>query len=203
MTTLWETENSRLVLRYDDWYNGEPYDDGSTPIVAAETSRFYNDGLRMVKQITTITSYRLPEDIVAALAYYGREYNVDRAEYLWARYLRLWHDNGDNVPAMVRDECRYYAIAPKHWREQMGLTDEYLASHPDVRNTFPNFGEYKDYLVGDVYYATLEEKVTWTAPDGRTKETWEPIDSIAGLYGDDAPADALGYFPAPEGAVAA
>jgi hypothetical protein len=181
MTTIWETETWRLVVEPDE-YPEQPYDDGSVPIISAERDWYGDGGFKSIRQLKDITSYRLPDDIVPALSYFSRCYGRDRGLELWGRYLHIYHDV-PGIGVMERDGTAYLAIAPRHWRDAMGLTDEHLARYPDVAEGFVSFGDWAAYLDGDVYVACLQELVTWTSSRGETFDRWETTDAIGGFYG--------------------
>jgi hypothetical protein len=185
---LYQIDDANRVAAYVDESAEWPYDDGSFPIVRAEYSRWYAHRLERIEEVTDGTSYRLPADIVPALRYYARDHDRDRAEYLWGRYLRLWHDATGGVEVMQRDRVDgdpvLYAIAPRHWREAMGLTDKYLAEHPDV-DVSPSFGDLPAYFDGDVWVVVHERKVVWTSDRGETRDEWDTFDSVGGIYGSE------------------
>jgi hypothetical protein len=64
----------------------------------------------------------------------------------------------------------------------LGLTDEYLAEHPDVDPA--GMGEWKAYCEGEVYGYVVERCVGWhRVADGSQVTTWEVVDDCWGFYG--------------------
>jgi hypothetical protein len=165
-----------------DLYPDEPYDDGGSPIIRFHRDRTY--GGFHAGQVIEITSYRVHDRIVDAVARWGN----DNIEAL-TRYLRAFHGVTQVEWYTPHDgDYAYVSFDPADWREAMGLTSEYLAKHPDV--TLANMDEWKAYCEGDTYGYVVEERVTWvkldtaTVPDFDTaREEWEVVDSRSGFYG--------------------
>lgn len=112
-----------------------------------------------------------------ALSDLAHKYGLDMAERIVRRWLRVFH-GGDLVrteSAHRGDNCTYYAYSTAFMLDALGIEP----------GTSPNFGEYMDYVNGDVYYATRE---TWESACECTDcgaGEWVEVDSIGGLYGED------------------
>lgn len=162
----------------------EPYDDGGSPII-----RLYRRGYGdyQAEQVGS-TSYVLDSVILEAAARWAKEPDV------FERYCRIfhgarsfeWRDSGDS-----RDYI-YVTLDPADWREKMGLTDEWLDAHPDVKTT--NLTEWNAYCDGDVYGVIVEKRVTWTrehddeidGTDGDpSMDDWQEVSAVWGYYGEE------------------
>ena len=71
---------------------------------------------------------------------------------------------------------------------------DYVIATPNRERTLYMANNLETWLSGDVYIVTLEESETWTNAAGDTRETWEHVDSVGGVYGDVTPEYALGLF---------
>ncbi len=173
---------NRRALIVLDTSPTEPYDDGGSPILRLDISRNYGEW--RAEQITSITSHLVDDRIVTAAGRWGSDTDV------FERYLRIfhgttkveWHDSRSNGGDYV-----YATFDTAAWREEMGLTDEYVAAHPDIN--LASMTEWIAYVNGDCYGIVVEEKHTWKRTDSDdTIETWDTIDSVFGFYGDsDSP----------------
>lgn len=168
----------RLVL---DESAGEPYDDGGSPIVRWDLHTRHS-GTWHAEQITVTTSYVLDASIVRAAERWGCN-----PHSLFRRYLRIFHGTTCYVEYDRNDgsDFVYATFDTAHWRQAMGLTDEHLAAHPEIRGQLANMDEYKAWCEGDVYGYVVEREVTWRK-DGEpatTMTTWEEVESCWGYYG--------------------
>jgi len=174
----------RLVL-VDDYDAQEPYCDGGTPLLRYSTS--WTGGLRG-EQVTNITSYRVSDRILEAF----QEFGADREKF--ERYLRIFHGMRSIVWLSNRGAYDYVTFDTQHWRDAMGLTEEYLSEHPDVEGTgFANLDEYAAWLSGETYGYRIERKQRWLPVndenevvsflDTTEQVTWEEEDSCYGYYG--------------------
>lgn len=167
--TVWTSEDGRArVILVMDESPEAPYDDGGSPILRVSSDCW---GRFRAEQITDVTSYRLPDDIAAACEHYGPQ-GGDR----FARYLRIWHgvtvidSYGINNTRAVDDN--FLTFDPTDWRDQVGAAAGSIS-----------LDEWRAYCEGDVWTWARQELTTWTAPDGRTRETWETVDACGGYYG--------------------
>jgi hypothetical protein len=181
--TLIESETLRVRV-VPDMDPSEPYNDGGSPIVRLDWS--FRWEAWTVEQITAITSYELPEEILDTI---GKHLNENGAG-VDTLTLALEPHGITTVVSYNSGIYTYVTFDPPDWREQMGLTDEYLAAHPEVKPA--SLDEYRAYIEGECYGYVLEELVTWTrdsarsyAPEERTRETWEELDSCWGFYGSE------------------
>jgi len=170
--TVWETETARCVIVRDE-YPEEPYDDGAAPILG------FDYGMAgWVADQKGGTSYVVPDSIYQAAARFGPNNGM------LERYLRMWH----GVTMVERYDSRsytYMAFDPAEWRESLGAPENSVS-----------MTEWRAYCEGDVYGIVVEDRVEWSAPDGRTRTEWEPRDSVWGFYGEEwARQGANEYFP--------
>lgn len=188
-----ERSNYRLVLVRDADAE-EPYNDGGTPLLRYSAS--WTGGLRDVEQVTNITSYRVSNRILEALQEIGEDHEG------FERYLRIFHGMRSIVWLSNRDAAYdYVTFDTQHWRDEMGLTEEYLSEHPDVEGTgFANLDEYSAWLSGETYGYRIERKQRWRQVDEEgeliplldtpEKVTWEEEDACFGYYGYEVAVDA-------------
>ena len=52
----------------------------------------------------------------------------------------------------------------------------------DITDWEPIAREVKAWFAGEVYTLSLEQKITYTAPNGNTLEQWESVDAIGSVY---------------------
>lgn len=152
----------------------QPEDDGAAPIVFLE----YRHGWHAETVDLTFSSdvYSKSSEVERAAEFFGSKFDH------FARYLKIFH-GCSGVDQYDGRSATYFAYDPAEVRERWGLTDEYLAEHPDVVPC--SMGEYKAYLDGECYGIVVEKLVRWQEVDGdRTTETWDEVDSCWGFYGD-------------------
>lgn len=173
--TLDEFPHYRARIVTDD-YSDAPYDDGSSPVIRLE----YRSGWT-AEQVTEITSHVVAPEILTAAAHFGSE--ADKFE----RYLRLFHGTTEvQWFSGIDRDADYVTFDTKVWREEMGLTDEHIAAHPEHDFRLASADEYRAYLEGDAYGIIVEQEVA-VANIGETDEdtdVWEEGDSLWGFYGD-------------------
>lgn len=160
----------RVRLEHDP-YPAMPYDDGMAPIIA-----LYRVVTPTVQQLTDLTSYQVPDTILAAA-----ERWQDQPDVL-ERYLRIFH--GTTVVQWYTNAAEYLAFDTKDWRDAMGITDLARLASEDL------FADFRAFCEGDVWSWVLEEQVTWervTSVDDpdlpATRLTWEEVSSCSGIYG--------------------
>jgi hypothetical protein len=56
------------------------------------------------------------------------------------------------------------------------------ATAGDITEWGPIAREVKAWFAGEVYTLTLEERITYTAPNGNTLDRWELVDSVGSVY---------------------
>ena len=105
-------------------------------------------------------------------------------------------DNDELVEALTRHFTRKgYNMEYHRWRGYFqGDWLDYVIATPDKQRTAGMADNLETWLSGDVYMVTLEELETWTNAAGDTRETWEHVYSVGGVYGDVTPEYALGLF---------
>lgn len=182
-TVIARSETFRVRLEVD-LYPEPPHDDGSSPILRVNRRGYSRTD---VSQVEDVTSYRVHPRIIEALERWA--YVEDRGEF--ERYLRAFHGVTQiEWYAPYDGDYAYVTFDPADWREEMGLTDEYMAAHPDTDFRLASMDEWKAYVEGDVYYLVIEEKLitvdVMQDDELDVEEEWEQIDSLSGLYGDDA-----------------
>jgi hypothetical protein len=170
----------------------EPYNDGSSPLLRFSHYTYAH----YVQQVTEITSYVLPAEIIEA----GIQLDRD----VFERYLRIfhgattiewWFSQGDNFVTFDTDD----------WRKAMGIGE----AEPGV--IYADMSEWKSYCEGEVYGVIVEECTPKKAtreqldaafellPPGATyrdvtraadgeledEEEWTEVDAVWGYYGTD------------------
>jgi hypothetical protein len=187
-----ERPGYRALLVADENPN-QPEDDGAAPIVWLE----YRHGWRAETVDLTFSSnvYSKSSEVERAAEFFGSKFDH------FARYLRLFH-GCTGVDQYDGQSATYFAYDPAEVRERWGLTDEYLAEHPDVVPC--SMGEYRAYLDGECYGIVVEKLVLWirAGAEGRLewheeegnyrtvyrdedlRIEWEEADSCWGFYGD-------------------
>jgi hypothetical protein len=164
----------RIVIDEDA---DKPYDDGGSPIIRIDRRR------EQAEQVTDVTSYEVADGLVAAARRWSHEPD------LFERYARIfhgvtaikWYDPHDG-------DYTYVTCDPAHWRAAMGLTDEYMAAHPDVDfNLTGGLTEWRAWCEGEVYGYVVEHLEHYTSDTEPTRRLnrWEDIDSLFGLYGHE------------------
>jgi len=197
METIEERDGYRVGLTYQ-YDPDEPYNDGATPLIRYDTSMW--KGVVDADQVTSITSYRIDERILDALGRFVRGSTDIRGMELFARYMSIFHGTRSLVWWQSTD-WHYVTFDTQHWRDAMGLTDEYLAAHPEVdANSLANMDEYQAWCEGDVYGYLIEVKQRWrrvddednvvSLMDGDEMTTWEEVEAIYGFYGYDQAVEA-------------
>ncbi len=158
------SKRERRAILERDYCPEPPYDDGSFPIIGTN----YGYGRKETTQATRITSYEVAPELVAA----WDRWNTDR--YAFERYARIFHGA---TSFAYRDEkdYAYVALDPADWRRWVGLTDEWLAQHPD--DCRANLIEYAAYLDGDCWIIEVQEKCDLGE--------WHTVDSCGGFYGPE------------------
>lgn len=200
MDVIDEYQDWRLVLIHDPGAE-KPYNEGSTPLVQFQVS--WRGPLTDIDQVSGTTDYVLPESILDAFQHFGCEEDADREKF--ERYLRIFHGMRSivwlrNNPVAAYD---YVTFDTQDWRDKAGLTDEYLAQHPDVEGDgFANLDEFQAWLEGDVYGYRIERKQRWLPVNDENEivsflsttemTTWEEEDACFGFYGHDVALDAAG-----------
>jgi hypothetical protein len=175
--TVQETETHRVVLVADDSPH-EPYNDGGSPILRYWRDRTY--GGFHAEQITNITSFEVPDEIVAALQRWGGD------DDYFERYCRIFHGSTEFDWYTPNDrDYNYVTFDTAKWREAMGLTDEHVAKYKAKGEPIKlaEMSEWQAYCEGNVYGIVTEKKVTWHAEGHPDRVTWEQEDSIWGFYG--------------------
>lgn len=167
--TLAENATHRVMLAPDE-SPSEPDNDGSTPLIRLD---YGLDGWH-AEQVTSITSYVVPSEIVTAVQRCWVSHD------LFDRYLRVWHGTTD-VIWWHSGDFWYVTFDTADWREAMGLPLDAVVP--------VSMDEWQAYCEGDVYGLVLEAKHTWTSDDGRTETRWEVEDSVWGFYGEQYPRD--------------
>lgn len=179
---IWESEDGaeRIVLAYEEGPSA-PCNDGGTPILA-----IYPWG--EVGQITEITSYVVDDDIISALR---RCHELHDGQDLFERYLRIFH-GATSVEWYVNGNF-YVTFDTADWRNEMGLTDERMADYAEFfeGKSIASMDEWVSYCEGEVYWARLEAKGTWSRQDFRADgtvtetvgELWDTVDTVGGFYG--------------------
>lgn len=201
MDVIDEYQGYRLVLIHDP--NADrPYDDGSTPLVQFSVS--WQDTTVDIEQ-AVVTSYSLPESILYALHHFGA--HDERARETFERYLRIFHGTRSIVWMLENENAplaySYVTFDTESWRTEMGLTEEYLAEHPDVEGDgFANLDEFQAWIEGDVYGYRIERNQRWRQVDEEGEliplldapemTTWEEEDACFGYYGHDVALGAAG-----------
>lgn len=187
-----EYQDYRLALIHDEWA-GAPYNDGGSPLVAYQVS--WTGRITDIQQVTDITSYRLPVEILLALQHFNANEEADREKF--ERYLRIFHGMRSVVWIIDADHAfNYVTFDTEDWRTKMGLTDEYLRDHPDAEGTgFADASEYEAWLFGEVYGYRIDRRQRWLPVNDENevvsflstteKVTWEEEDSCFGFYGLD------------------
>lgn len=179
-------ERDGLRVRIDsDTYPEPPYNDGGTPLLRVSSSRYGE----APEQVTEITPYVLPDEIIKAARHFLFDLG-DEAKF--ERYLRIYHGTtsikwwGDSRAT----DYNYVTFDTAAWREELGLTDQYLTDHAELfKSDIANMDEWIAYVTGEVYGVVIEELVTWVRFHGDgvtvfdTRQEWELVDSCYGFYG--------------------
>lgn len=195
--TVHELEHDGRKLRVRktvDEYPSAPYNDGGSPVIRVETSRW---GGATATQDTDVTSYVVHERILRALELWADDHEK------FERYVRAFHGVRDVVwfrSSVDRGSPEYVTLDPANWREEMGLTDEYLRDHAEhFTGPLSNADEYRAWLDGDVWLLTMEEEITYREVSQTTDEhesleeitQWRELETVGGFYGDYADEAAL------------
>ena len=198
MDVIDEYQDWRLVLIHDP--NADmPYDEGSTPLVQFQVS--WRGMTTDIDHVSATANYTLPESILDAFQHFGADEDEDREKF--ARYLRIFHGMRSivwlrNHPMAAYD---YVTFDTQEWRDRAGLTEEYLAAHPEVQGEgFANLDEFQAWIEGDVYGYRIERKQRWLPVNDENEvvsflsttemTTWEEEDACFGYYGHDVAMDA-------------
>ena len=145
-----ERDGLRVRLVLDDGPS-EPYDDGGSPLLRLKFGDFYSlTRWAGAEQVTEITSYVVDDGIIEAAArWWAEESDV------FERYLRAFHGTTEVKWYDSRDgDYAYVTFDTADWRAEMGLTDEYLASHAGI--VLADMTEWRAYVEGDVYGYVVE-----------------------------------------------
>ena len=181
---------ARIVVDMDPH---EPEDDGQSPILRVDLRH----GLAREHVMRGGGSDAHWESLVEAAwnhleERYGSHHMRGATTTLEAftRYLRLFH-GVTTVEDWASEDYLYVTYDPAGWREYVGLTDEHLQAHPDVKTV--GLDEWRAYCEGDVYGIVVERDVEWRRvtdveddddDDDDTMHTWEDVASLWGFYGD-------------------
>lgn len=174
-------------------YSDPPYDEGSTPIVRFAIGLW--KGTFDVEQVTSGTTHTVNERILDAMDTFGGAEDNERA--LFERYMRIFHGSRSFQWAST-DEWQYVTFDTQAWRDQVGITEEYLQRQREVHGVdpegsgFANMDEYLAWCEGEVYGWAIERKQRWLPVDDDDEitsltdmTTWEEEDSCYGYYGHD------------------
>lgn len=178
------TDGITRVRLVRDTDAGELYDDGGAPIWRVEGNAY---GGWRVQHVDSITSWAPSDRIEEAIAQLWSE-----KDEVLERYLRIFH--GVTVTERWHSGSSwYFTCDPAEWREVNDLTAEHVAGFKDPQYSL--MAEYKAWCLGDVWEYVVEEKVRWqrvdetgtptVIADPNQMETWEVVESCAGLYGYD------------------
>lgn len=192
-----ETRGDYRVLLRQDPYPDEPYDDGQSPILRINRTRWAWDAAHvMVGGRPTDDDSRIEE----AAARWAHDLN------LLEKYLRAYH--GTTVfkqygPNQATDYT-YVTYDTERWREYVWPAE---LGYPVPDGAGVNMDEYQAWLEGDVYFYQVQKRVTWhTDDDDYDDETrWEdvPDGTVGGFYGYEyakqEALDALAYEMREEG----
>jgi hypothetical protein len=178
-----ERGHLRVRLVRDD-YAPEPYDEGRSPILRLYPLRSWG-GWR-AEYVPDIGGYKpiAADDIATAAEKWATEPD------LFARYLRMFHGTTAVEWYDARPDAGdflYVTFDTADWRAHHGLPDD-LSGAVDI-------SEWRAYCQCDVYGYVVEEGAVWLRvnADGEvidTRESWEPIDSCWGFYGQQYAEDA-------------
>lgn len=183
-----EDGNARVILRRDDCPD-EPYDDGASPLIRFERSGYW--GLS-AEQVTSGTSYRLPENVIHAAERFGRD--------TFLRYLRIFHGMRSHQKYGPNGHTyyEYLTFDTQSWREEMGIDGVEHNWTDAQRADLANMDEYIAYLEGDVYDYTIQEREVDAAGMDESGDWVDTDESCGGFYGDEwarqAALEALGDF---------
>ncbi|WP_405056989.1 hypothetical protein OG474_30165 [Kribbella sp. NBC_01505] len=185
-----ETEEYRVRIEHDA-DPAEPYHDGGTPILRYGWNR--QDRWAAV-QLTSITSHVVDPSIVAALERLGRR-DPATQEAVFERYLRVFHGSRSIVWCDHRGG-RYVTFDTQAWRDEVELTDEWLAELTRGRAKpldLADMDDYVAYLDGECYGWIVEKKTRWVKVDSTgtpirltdetLREDWEEVESCWGFFG--------------------
>jgi len=201
MDVIDEYQEYRLVLLHDPDVD-KPYNEGSSPLVQFSIS--WRDTTVDIDQVG-ITNYALPDSIINALDHFGA--HDEQARETFERYLRIFHGMRSIVWMVDHPSASlaysYVTFDTEDWRTKMGLTEEYLAEHPDVEGDgFANLDEFQAWIEGDVYGYRIERKQRWLPVNDENEvvsflsttemTTWEDEDACFGFYGHDVALGAAG-----------
>lgn len=185
-----ETENYRVRLELED-YAEKPYNEGATPILSREFRSYgYNRWEAFNKQA---------EGLAETLNEIHRIFEDE--EEIIERFVRIFL-GAYSVEFQSSENCRYVAFDTAEWREEVGLTDEYLAKvGPDVLDPAKLsegcLTEVIAWANGEVYGYIVEKKFetvkTFIDPVTRVEERevedeeWIEVEygSCWGFYGYD------------------
>lgn len=147
--------------------------------------------------------YKSPDDFADTLDAAWSHYQDMR---LIERYLRIWHgvrgfdyfdtQSGKYVNIVTDYDLKVWGwdLDPAQWPVVDGVRSTDPAEH--------NLDEWQAYSDGDVYFVTVQKRVTWTTEDEdfEDREDWEDIDDsvVGGYYGEkwarEAAIEALGHY---------
>jgi hypothetical protein len=161
---LEETGGYRVRLVQDP-YPDMPYDDGQSPLLRTNLSRYSRNATHIQEGSMRPTS---------------RDHLVESAATRWgpesrefALYLRLFF-GVTQIEHYRSDDYVYTTYDSSAWREATGAP----AGSADL-------SEWKSWVEGEVYYYVVEKSVPWVRADNEdgTMKTWEDVDSCGGYYG--------------------
>lgn len=191
-----ENENFRVALVNDE-SGDKPYDEGAAPILC----RYFHDytgGFEAVNE-----QGKQYEDAVSE-AYNRLNRDMDRV----ARYLRIFH-GAYSIMEDSSTEAAYLAFDTTEWRNEHGLTDEYLETVKDrldrAKLAEGSLSEIMAWTNGEVYGYVLEKRymrnrvesltdpvsglVTRTSTEENVN-VWESVEECYGYFGYDVAKEA-------------
>lgn len=178
LETLEHNGRKLRVVKVADDCPSAPYNDGGSPILSLETSRW---GGAEVREVEETTSYRLHPNIVSALERWWDD--TEKFE----RYVRAFHGTTHVEwfsSSVDRSSPQYVTLDTAHWRESLGVP-------ADCPNGGVDATEWRAYIDGDVWVLVVEEETTWARLDdyGRPvtlseRTEWETLEALGGFYGE-------------------
>jgi hypothetical protein len=180
-----ETRGDYRVRIEADQDAGEPYDDGSAPLLRIE----YRSGEYRAEHIQR--SSRPTEADGAVEAAVSRWGGLSRDDWrLVEKFMRAYLGT-TVIQTWYSGDYWYVAYDTGEWREYAGQTE--AVAGPNWQSVLAGFdlmAEWKSYVEGDVWGYIVEKRVTWATGDDDydDRETWEdaPDDSSCwGLYGHE------------------
>lgn len=167
------TETFRLTLTRDDVAESPADDDGTVPMVYLDNH--YQQ------------TYDGADDVKRAWEHYRDEANTRDPYALLERWLRIYV----GATRVATGHIGAYQGSPlvvtfdtPAWRELTGWTPE-LEGDPAAQS----LKLWRQWAEGDVYVVTIEQLrngiTQWEDGEETPAHDWAPIDSLAGLYGED------------------